>query len=242
MPFIVSAFSDDCQFLFRPMTDGPREVAVFMARVAQECQLNDDCIVFMRDVIGQDRPLSYNERNTISSAYKGQVGPLRDAIRLLQNNHDYDVSAPLLELSDQLCQKCDEVVNLIKTTLLPAVKETEVRVFYVKMAADYLRYKWEGTPDRIRQEVAQRCKTTYQEAVTLADAALPTYHPLRLGLSLNFAVFLYEVVGETSEAHALASRAYSEAGDGINQLSPESKAEATHTLELLRENVQLWQK
>jgi 14-3-3 protein epsilon len=224
------------------MTDGPREVAVFMARVAQECQLNEECIGFMREVISHGRPLSYNERNTIGSAYKGQVGPLRDAIRLLQNNHDYDVSTQLLEVSDQLCQRCDEVVNLIKATLLPAVTETEVQVFYIKMAAGYLRYKWEGRPDKIRQDVAQRCKATYQDAVTLADAALPTYHPLRLGLSLNFAVFLYEVIGETSQAHALASRAYSEAGNGVNQLSPESMAEATHTLELLRENIQLWQK
>jgi 14-3-3 protein epsilon len=224
------------------MTDGPREVAVFMARVAQECQLHEPCISFMRDVIGHGRPLSYNERNTISTAYKGLVGPLRDAIRLFQDAHDYDVSAPLLELADQLCQRCDEVVALIKSTLLPTVTETEVRVFYIKMAADYLRYRWEGTPDKNRAEVTQRCRATYQEAAALADTALPTYHPLRLGLSLNFAVFLYEVLGETSEAHALASKAYTEAGNGINQLSPESKAEATHTIELLRENIQLWQK
>jgi 14-3-3 protein epsilon len=221
--------------------EAQREVGVFMARVAQECQMNEECISFMQEVIRQGRPLSYNERNMIGTAYKAQVGPLRDSIRLLQEDNDYDVSAAVLELQEQLSLKCDEVINLIRSTLLPSVTEPEIRVFYIKMVADYLRYKWEGTPDKLRADVAQKCRMSYQEAVSLADTSLPTYHPLRLGLSLNFAVFIYEILGETTEAYELASRAYTEAGQGINQLSPESKAEATHTIDLLRENIQLWQ-
>ena len=222
--------------------DEMREVNVFMAKVAQECQKNDECVTFMRDVINQGRPLSYNERNLISAAYKGLVGPLRDSLRLLQEeNRDYDVADAVKEISGLLSRKCDEVIALIRKTLLPNVTEPEVRIFYIKMVADYLRYKWEGTADEQRGEVAQNCKAAYQEAATLAENSLPSYHPLRLGLSLNFAVFIYEILGETSEAYELASRAYTEAGTGINQLSPESKEEATHTIELLRENIQLWQ-
>ena len=222
--------------------DGMREVNVFMAKVAQECGKNEECISYMREVINQGRPLSFNERNLISAAYKGIVGPLRDSIRLLQeDSHGYDVSSSIIECSETLAIKCDEVISLIRNTLLPSVTEPEVRVFYIKMIADYLRYKWEATNDNGRTDVASRCKAAYHEAVSLADTSLPPYHPLRLGLALNFAVFIYEVLGETAEAHELASRAYSEAGDGINQLSTESKEEAIHTLSLLRENIQLWQ-
>lgn len=222
--------------------DGIREVNVFMAKVAQECQKNEECVGFMRDVINQGRPLSYNERNLISAAYKGIVGPLRDSLRLLQEDtREFAVGDSVKEISSLLSQKCDEVIALIRNTLLPNVTEPEVRIFYIKMVADYLRYKWEGTEDSARAEVAQKCKAAYQEAATLAENSLPTYHPLRLGLCLNFAVFNYEILGETAEAHELASRAYNEAGAGINQLSPESKEEATHTIELLRENIQLWQ-
>ena len=222
--------------------DGMREVSVFMAKVAQECGKNEDCISYMREVISQGRPLSYNERNLISAAFKGIVGPLRDAIRLLQeDSHNYDVTASIIEISEELSQKCDEVIATVRNTLLPSVTEPEVRIFYIKMVADYLRYKWEGTPDKNRQDVAQRCKAAYQEAMTLAETSLPTYHPLRLGLSLNFAVFTYEILGETAEAHDIASKAYTDAGTGINQLSDESKEEATRTIDLLRENIQLWQ-
>ncbi|OHT06268.1 14-3-3 protein [Tritrichomonas foetus] len=221
--------------------DGMREVNVFMAKVAQECGKNEECVSYMKEVINQGRPLSYNERNLISAAYKGIVGPLRDSLRLLQeDNHDYDVAGPIIEVSELLSSKCDEVINLIRNSLLPSVTEPEVRIFYIKMVADYFRYKWEGTPDKSRPDVAQKCKAAYQEASTLADTSLPTYHPLKLGLSLNFAVFIYEILGETSEAYELATKAYTEAGTGINQLSPESKEEATHTMELLNENIQLW--
>ena len=221
--------------------DGMREVNVFMAKVAQECGKNEDCINFMRDVINQGRPLSFNERNLLSTAYKGIVGPLRDSIRLLQDDaHGFDVTQAIIECSEQLSSKCDEVINLIRNTLLPSVTEPEVRVFYIKLTADYLRYKWEATSDAGRPDVAAKCKSAYQEAAALADTSLPTYHPLRLGLALNFAVFIYEILGDTAEAHELASRAYSEAGTGINQLSAESREEATHTLDLLKENIQLW--
>ena len=218
-----------------------REVSVFMAKVAQECGKNEDCINFMRDVINQGRPLSFNERNLLSTAYKGIVGPLRDSIRLLQDdNHGFDVTQAIIECSEQLSSKCDEVINLIRNTLLPSVTEPEVRVFYIKLTADYLRYKWEATSDAGRPDVAAKCKAAYQEAAALADTSLPTYHPLRLGLALNFAVFIYEILGDTAEAHELASRAYSEAGNGISQLSAESREEANHTLELLKENINLW--
>lgn len=219
-----------------------REVNVFMAKVAQECGKNEECVAYMKEVNNAGRPLSYNERNLLSAAYKGIVGPLRDSIRLLQeDNHDFDVASSIIELSELLSQKCDEVIALIRNNLLPAVTEPEVRIFYIKMVADYLRYKWEGTAEKSRAEVAQKCKAAYQEAESLAETSLPTYHPLRLGLSLNYAVFVYEILGETAEAYEIASKAYTEAGTGINQLSPESKDEATHTIQLLSENIKLWQ-
>lgn len=222
--------------------DGMREVNVFMAKVAQECGKNEECVAYMKEVHNAGRPLSYNERNLLSAAYKGIVGPLRDSIRLLQeDSHDFDVASSIIELSELLCLKCDEVIALIRNNLLPAVTEPEVRIFYIKMVADYLRYKWEGTAEKNRAEVAQKCRAAYQEAESLSETSLPTYHPLRLGLSLNYAVFVYEILGETAEAYELASKSYTEAGTGINQLSPESKDEATHTIQLLKENITLWQ-
>jgi 14-3-3 protein epsilon len=221
--------------------DGAREVNVFMAKVAQECQKSEECIAFMREVISQGRPLSYNERNLIGGAYKSLVAPLRDSLRLLmEENHEFDVSAAVTEISQLLTGKCDEVLNVIRSTLLPAVTEPEVRIFYIKMIADYMRYKWEGTPEGNRSAVSQQCRDSYQEAVDLANISLPSYHPLKLGLCLNFAVFLYEVFGGTKEAFDLASKTYLEAGTGIDQLSPESQDDAKHTIALLHENIELW--
>jgi hypothetical protein len=69
----------------------------------------------------------------VSTAYKGVVGPLRDAVRLLQDSRECDASAPLLELADQLCQRCDEVAALVKPALLPAV-------------TNYFNRRWKPAP------------------------------------------------------------------------------------------------
>lgn len=230
-------------FLHQILMDNKREVNVFMAKVCQECNQNEQCIQYMTEVINQDRPLSFNERNLLSAAYKGIVSPLRDSIRLLQDDsHGYNVTDAIIECSKELSRVCDEVINLINTKLLLAVTEPEVRVFYIKMIADYYRYKWEATSDAQRPAVASDCKKAYQEAASLADTSLPAYHPLRLGLALNFSVFLYEVLGQTSRAIELASKAYNDSGSGIEQLSAESKGEALHTLQLLDENIKAWQR
>ena len=61
-----------------------REVNVFMAKVAHECGKNEECVSFMKDAISTGRPLSYNERNLLSAAYKGIISPMREGIKTLQ--------------------------------------------------------------------------------------------------------------------------------------------------------------
>ena len=44
----------------------------------------------------------------------------------------------------------------------------------------------------------------------MANADLPTAHPLRLGLALNFSVFHFEVMSDPEKACAMAKTAYDE--------------------------------
>ncbi|KAH0799246.1 14-3-3 protein [Histomonas meleagridis] len=213
-----------------------------MAKVAQECGKNEECISFMREIIYKEHKLSYHERNLLNAAYKGIIGPLRNALTLLQDeSNEYDVKSETMEISQSLIQKCDEAVALFRDQLLPYAKEPEIRIFYGKIIADFLRYKWEGTTGREQEEVAEECKDAYDQVVELTKTSLPVYHPLRLELFLNFSVFTYEVLGDPVEARNLAISARSDAESGLDQLSNESKEEAIHAMELLRENIAQWE-
>ena len=46
----------------------------------------------------------------------------------------------------------------------------------------------------------------YQEAFDIAKAKMPTTHPIRLGLALNFSVFYYEILNSPDRACHLAKQ------------------------------------
>merc|ERR1712217_74731 len=54
----------------------------------------------------------------------------------------------------------------------------ESKVFFNKMKGDYHRYMAEYSTNEARENAAED---------------IPTTHPLRLGLALNYSVFLYEI-------------------------------------------------
>merc|ERR1712083_1138438 len=95
--------------------------------------------------------------------------------------------------------------NLIKDTL-----NAEPKVFYQKMKADYYRYLAEFAVEEIKKEHSSNARISYGEATAAASALAPT-HPIRLGLALNYSVFMYEVQGQQQEACTLAKQAFDDA-------------------------------
>lgn len=55
-------------------------------------------------------------------------------------------------------------------------------------------------------DVVNQSKAAYKEATTVAEHDMPPTHPIRLGLALNFSVFYYEIMNETTEACNLAKK------------------------------------
>lgn len=95
------------------------------------------------------------------------------------------------------------------------------------------------TNDR-RKEVADKSLESYQAATEIAAAELPTTHPLRLGLALNFSVFYYEIMGVPEKACLLAKQAFDDAIAQLDSLSEESYKDSTLIMQLLRDNLTLW--
>ena len=73
--------------------------------------------------------------------------------------------------------------------------------------------------------------------------ALAATHPLRIGLAMNYSVFMKEMLDNTKEARDHANRFYEEALDeleGVRDVDEVRYNECAYLLRLLHENIKFW--
>ncbi|OAY84482.1 14-3-3-like protein [Ananas comosus] len=96
---------------------------------------------------------------------------------------------------------------------------------------------------RIEAELASICGGILRllaDRLDIASAELPPTHPIRLGLSLNFSVFYYEILNSPDRACTLAKQAFDDAIAELDTLGEESYKDSTLIMQLLRDNLTLW--
>uniref|UniRef100_H2ZFT1 14-3-3 domain-containing protein n=1 Tax=Ciona savignyi TaxID=51511 RepID=H2ZFT1_CIOSA len=147
------------------------------------------------------------------------------------------------EIELELKSVCNEVTDLINTVFLVKCEtecDLESKVFYLKMKGDYKRYIAEVVKEDIEKEaVTSASDAAYTEALVAAEN-LPPRHPIRLGLSLNYSVFQYEILQNESTACEIAKKAFDNAIDELNNLHGKDYDDSVLIVQLLRDNLTLW--
>ena len=105
---------------------------------------------------------------------------------------------------------------------------------------DYYRYLTEIERDEKKEEVCKKSKEAYEQAKKKADEKLRSTNPIRLGLYLNYSVFLYELANDVSGACKLAKEAFDNAIAELDSLQEEVYKDSTLIMQLLRDNLTLW--
>merc|ERR1712014_554662 len=106
--------------------------------------------------------------------------------------------------------------------------------------ADYYRYIAEFSDGQAKTTAAQSAKDSYADASAVAEKDLPVTHPIRLGLALNYSVFLYEVLAKPDEACTMARTAFEDAIAELDNVAEDSYKDSTLIMQLLRDNLTLW--
>ncbi|XP_065053071.1 14-3-3 protein zeta-like [Rhopilema esculentum] len=223
-----------------------------LAKLAEQAERYEDMVKKMKELteLGGD-PLTEDERNLLSVAYKNVVGARRSAWRIIKSIEEKGAdkgdetkksiaSEYLVQIEKELEEKCNEVLKLIDDHLLSQSKEPEARVFYRKMKGDYYRYLVEVSEGSVRDERADLSFDAYQDAFTIAQSDMDTTHPIRLGLALNFSVFYYEIKNDPGKACELAKTAFDDAISQLDSVKEESYKDSTLIMQLLRDNLTLW--
>jgi len=238
------------------------EKKMFAAKLAEQAERYDEMRHFMKQYVIEHpkAPLKTEGRNLLSVAYKNAVGTRRASWRVVQSvemKHEMKGSPVFaaeakkyrMEVRKELVDICDEVLNLIDTTLLVNTNEAEAdeldsKVFYEKMKGDYYRYICECSEGEERTKAEQNALKAYQQATERAEK-LPEMNAVRLGLALNFSVFYYEIMNDCEKACQMAHAAFDHAVKAMDSADNKDHSDAatkdsTLIMQLLRDNLNLW--
>lgn len=236
-----------------------REDNCYRAKLAEQAERYDEMVDYMKDLaklsMSEGSELSVEERNLLSVAYKNVIGARRASWRIISsieqkeesNSSGGDNSKKLAmikeyrkKIEEELNATCHDVLGVIQDNLIPQAVSGESKVFYQKMKGDYHRYTAEFASGDARKVAAEESLKAYKEASEVAEANLPSTHPIRLGLALNFSVFYYEILNSPDRACKLAKTAFDDAIAELDNLNEESYKDSTLIMQLLRDNLTLW--
>eukprot|EP00916_Digyalum_oweni_P008868 GHVL01014821.1.p1 GENE.GHVL01014821.1~~GHVL01014821.1.p1 ORF type:complete len:246 (+),score=48.51 GHVL01014821.1:38-775(+) len=223
----------------------------YSARLAEQSERYDEMTKYMSEIAQMGNELTTEERNLLSVAFKNGVGARRASWRILssieqkergrgnQQFADYAKSYRL-KVEKELDDICEEILRVLDDHLIKSATTAEAKVFYHKMKGDYYRYISEFSAEQKRTNAASKAHDVYKEASDIAAAELPTTHPIRLGLALNFSVFHFEILNNPDEACKTAKKAFEEALGELESVSEDTYKDSTLIMQLLRDNLTLW--
>jgi len=232
-----------------------KEALIQTAKLAEQAERYDDMAGAMKDVTKmQTEPLSTEERNLLSVAYKNIVGAKRSSWRVISSIEQKSADKEELakeyreKIEVELREVCRDVLDLLDKYLvgkaLDSAKESagaaEAAVFFLKMKGDYFRYLAEVASKDEKEGVIENANEAYKEAYKISEEELKPTNPIRLGLALNYSVFHYEIRTEPTEACTLAKKAFDNAIAELDSLPEDSYKDSTLIMQLLRDNLTLW--
>ncbi|XP_039253123.1 14-3-3 protein beta/alpha-1-like [Styela clava] len=228
-----------------------RDDVLVRAKLAEQAERFRDMSQAMKALAEMGTDLTNDERNMFSFGYKNVVGKLRSSWRVVSSMEQQceeeepwkfeKIQIYREKIQAEIEATCLEVSQLIDNHLMRLASNDEAKVFYLKMKGDYFRYQAEvvGDPDR-RRKIVSTADRSYKEAIEVAESSLRPVNPIRLGLVLNYSVFLYEVKAANKRAIKLAKEAFEEALQELDAFRDDAYKDSTIVMQLIRDNVSMW--
>ena len=233
------------------MQNFTREEYVYLSKLYEKAERFPDMVKSINKYVELDPKLTKEERNLLSAGYKNIISDKRSSWRLLNNLEQKEEekknttqSAYIKEIKEKIEKELnsivDEIQSMIDKYLLPNAIDVENKVFYLKLKADYFRYKCEFTSDKEFDDACIKAEKAYKEAYEISNKEMPITNSTRLGLDLNFSVFYYEIKGLREEACNIAKTAFEEAMKCLDDLEKSKAKDTLLIIQLLKENLILW--
>merc|ERR1712054_655519 len=170
-----------------PEDMAPNDENVYMAKLAEQAERYDEMVEYMKSVAqNSSSDLSLEERNLLSVAYKNVVGARRASLRIIgsieakeKSKGDSDktmlISGYKSKVEAELNTICNDILEVLETTLIKDTLQPEPKVFYQKMKADYFRYLAEFAIGDQKDSHSKQAEAAYTDATAAAGSLAPTH-------------------------------------------------------------------
>ena len=225
---------------------------VFLMKMFQRTERYPEMVKAINKYVEQNPVLNEEERKLLCDGYKNIISDKRNGLRLLSNlskkeeeegkqiNHKKQINIIREKIESELLSIFEEVHSILDKYLIPNAQNTETKVFYMKIKADYYRYHCEFAENDAFEEAKDNAERIYKEAYDLALKDISIYNSIRLGLALNYSVFEYEIMDNKNDAYNIAQKAYDEVMKVVDDLEKDRTSENLLLIQLLKENLNLW--
>ena len=229
-----------------------RAHALYRAELAGYAGRYEDMVAEMRSIANMDITLSPKERKMLRLAYR-KVAKARHASlssilgveeeernRPGTNDNLTPIKTYREKIQDELNKVCAEIIEILDEYLIPKAHTPESIVYYYGMKGDFYRYKGEFLSGETLADCTSKSADAYEKAIDISNQ-LPSGHPARLGVTLNFSVFLREVLKDRDKAISVARVALDKAPEDLDHLRGEEYRDSTIAIQVLRDNLIMWE-
>ena len=225
---------------------------LYLTKLFQRTEHYPEMVKAINKYIEQNPKLSKDEQKLLCDGYKNVISDKRNSLRLLNNlnkkeeeegnqiNHIKQMDIIKQKIQNELLIIFKEIHSMLDKYLIPNAQDSEAKVLYMKIKADYYRYHCEFAEGDEFEEAKNNGEKIYKEAYDMALKDINIYNSVRLGLALNYSVFVYEIMDNKNEAYEIAQKAYDDAMKMVDDVEKNRTSDNLLLIQLLKENLNIW--
>ena len=223
---------------------------LFLTKLFNCSENYPDMVKAINKYIELNPKLSKEENKLLCNAYKNVVSDKRNSLQILLNyakkeeskpvNKLYEISIIKEKIISELKEIFKEIHSMLDRYLIPNAQDSESKILYMKLKADYYRYHCEFAEGEEFEEISNNARKMYKEAFDLAEKELPLYNEVRLGLVLNYSVFEYDSMDNKNEGLEMASKIYNDTMKILDDVEKKRSSDNLLLIQIIKENINIW--
>jgi len=223
---------------------------LFLIKLFRDTENYPDMVKAMNKYIELNPKLLKDERKILCDAYKNIISDKRNSLHILsslalkeeskQTNKMHEITIIKEKIQSELKTIFQDVHSIIDRYLIPNAQDSESKILYMKLKADYFRYHCEFAEGDEFEEASNNARKMYKQTFELAEKELPLYNEVRLGLILNYSVFEYDIMDNKNEGYEMALKTYNDAMKILDDVEKKRASENLLLIQLIKENINIW--